>query len=356
VEALRRAAVVLLYLIAGGCVFVFLLNRYLISMKDRKRKPLAIWVSFAAITAGALYLGCAECGALWTIAPILIVALALLGEARRVVIRRQYRGEPPVERQNNPVSLRKPITTTDLAIARYEVRCPNWQGDRLRIAHMSDFHVNAHLPLSYYRMVMERVAEAHPDLVMLTGDFVSTDEAIPLLADVLAGARGRLETFAVLGNHDHWAGGPEVARAVRSAGITVLENDCRRVTIGDGNDVVICGYDDPWGHSGAWRAPRATPAGLALVLTHTPDNIYHLSGPGITAVFAGHYHAGQIKIPPFGALVVPSAYGRRFDHGHFIVNGTHLFVSAGIGSAAPPFRIYCQPDVFIVDLTGERGS
>ena len=91
---------------------------------------------------------------------------------------------------------------------------------------------------------------------------------------------------------------------------------------------------------------------MTLVLTHTPDNIYELSGPGVTAVFAGHYHAGQIRIPLLGSLVVPSAYGRLFDHGHFVVNGTHLFVTAGVGAAVPPFRVYCQPDVFIVDIRG----
>jgi predicted MPP superfamily phosphohydrolase len=328
----------------------------LISMKDRKRKPAAIFASFAAVMVGALCLGYAGSGILWVLLPVSLLALALAGEARRIVARRRYRGDPPVERRNTPFSLRKPVTTTDLAVARYELQCPNWQGDRLRVAHVSDFHVNAHLPLSYYRAVMERVAEAEPDFIVLTGDFVSTDEAVPLLPDALAGARGRLGTFAVLGNHDYWADGPGIARAIRTAGITLLENSCHRIPIGDNRSVVICGYDGPWGHSGPWQAPQVASGELALVLTHTPDNIYRLAGPRIAAVFAGHYHGGQIKIPPLGALVVPSDYGRRFDHGHFVINRTHLFVSAGIGSAAPPFRIYCQPDVFIVDIRGRQNS
>ena len=351
-----RIVFVLLYLAAGGCLFIFLLNRFLISMKDRQRKAPSIWTSFVVVMAGALGLSLVGDGPAWALLPVCILALTVGGEARRMIVRRRHRGNPPIERQNAPVSLGKPVTTTDLAVIRYELHCPGWQGSRLRIAHVTDFHVNAHLPLSYYRMVMERVAAADPDLVVLTGDFVSTGEAIPLLPDALAGARGRLGTFAVLGNHDHWVDGPEVADTIRSTGIVLLENDCRRMAASDQKGVVICGYDDPWGHAGAWRMPRVAPGELALVLTHTPDNIYRLSKPGITAVFAGHYHGGQIKIPPFGALVVPSSYGRRFDHGHFVVNGTHLFVSAGVGSAAPPFRIYCQPDLFIVDIIGEKGS
>jgi uncharacterized protein len=72
-------------------------------------------------------------------------------------------------------------------------------------------------------------------------------------------------------------------------------------------------------------------------------------------VFAGHYHAGQYRLPWLGALVVPSTYGRRFDHGHFVVSNTHLFVSAGIGATDPPRRIYCQPDLFIVDIKNHDG-
>jgi predicted MPP superfamily phosphohydrolase len=72
-------------------------------------------------------------------------------------------------------------------------------------------------------------------------------------------------------------------------------------------------------------------------------------------VFAGHYHAGQFRIPYIGSVVVPSTYGRRFDHGHFIVNGTHLFATSGIGVAVLPFRIYCQPDIFIVDVMETTG-
>ena len=67
-------------------------------------------------------------------------------------------------------------------------------------------------------------------------------------------------------------------------------------------------------------------------------------------VFAGHYHAGQWRLPWLGAVMLPSRLGRLFDHGHFVVRGTHLFVSAGVGLTRIPLRIYCRPDFFIVDI------
>ena len=66
--------------------------------------------------------------------------------------------------------------------------------------------------------------------------------------------------------------------------------------------------------------------------------------------------AARCEFPGWGALVVPSKYGRRFDHGHFVINGTHLFVTAGVGSAEPPLRLWCQPDIFIVDVGGNMAD
>ena len=91
-----------------------------------------------------------------------------------------------------------------------------------------------------------------------------------------------------------------------------------------------------------------------LVLTHTPDNIYRLNRAGASVVFAGHNHAGQIRIPLAGPVVIPSVYGRRFDHGHFTVNGTDLFVTAGIGTVGPTLRMFCRPDIFVVDIMNKK--
>jgi hypothetical protein len=351
---------VLLCLLAGGCLYLFFLNRYLIEIRDRGRKFPIIAASLVATLLGSLLFGYLATGTPWMIVPGLVLAATLLGELRRVVIRRRCRGELPVAQENAGMSLARPLTTTNLAVMRYEIACPGWSGRDLRIAHVSDFHANHLLPVAYYVSAKRRVAETQPDLVFLTGDFVSKREFVPLLPRFLSLARGRLGTIAVLGNHDYWASADEVADAVRSAGITWLGNGCLRLLVEDGTKpggatiqgtpLRICGCEQPWA-PGEWRSLEEED-GLTLVLTHTPDNIYELSGPGITAVFAGHYHAGQIRVPGLGSLVVPSAYGRLFDHGHFVVNGTHLFVTAGVGAAVPPFRIYCPPDILIVDIRG----
>ena len=232
---------------------------------------------------------------------------------------------------------------------------PSWRGPALRIAHVSDLHLNSHLPLAYYERVMRRVADAQPDLIFFTGDFVTDPQYVNLLPGVLALARGRLGTFGVLGNHDYWADPAAVADTVGATGVTLLRDAAVRVPVGEGRHILIAGCESPWSSPTPPPIARPAPGELALLLTHTPDNIYRLSRLGYAAIFAGHYHGGQIRVPRLGSLVVPSKYGRRFDHGHFVVNSTHLFVTAGVGSAEPPLRLWCQPDVFIVDVVGQHG-
>jgi predicted MPP superfamily phosphohydrolase len=282
--------------------------------------------------------------------PAAVVMMVGMGEARRMIIRRRCRSASPVESVNCGMSLLKPYTTTDLAVIRYEILAPNWPGRRLRVAHLSDLHIDACLPHQYYQAALERANETRPDLIFFTGDFVTHSQYARLLPELLSSARARLATMAVLGNHDYWAGADGVVAALRQAGVTVLGNGFRRMQASDA-DVLVVGCESPWGEN-HWQAPPAGPHELRLCMTHTPDNVYRLSGAGMTAIFAGHYHAGQIRAPVLGPMVVPSAFGRRFDHGHFMVNGAHLFVTSGVGSASPPYRIYCQPDIFVVDIVG----
>lgn len=352
---LARLPTILLWLAAGGCIYLILLNRYLLLQTDGWRKTLILRGSLLLIGAFALLGGALTAGRTW-LAPALPLGVLVAvgaGEARRIILRRRYRAAPAVETENAGIALTAPITTTDLAIYRYELPAPQWRGPRLRVVHVSDLHLNGDLSADYYRTVMARVAQAQPDLLFFTGDLVTRARYAADLPGILTLARGRLATAAILGNHDYWVGPAPVIAAVEAAGVTLLTDRCIRLTVG-GHGLTICGYEAPWSRT-AWRPPPAPPGEMALLLTHTPDNIYRLAGLGFAAIFAGHYHAGQVRLPGLGPVVVPSRYGRRFDHGHYFVNGAHLFITAGIGSAVPPRRIYCQPDFFIVDLLPVAG-
>jgi predicted MPP superfamily phosphohydrolase len=69
----------------------------------------------------------------------------------------------------------------------------------------------------------------------------------------------------------------------------------------------------------------------------------------IDLVLAGHVHGGQVRLPPFGSILVPSRCGRRYDHGAFEEAGTLLHVSRGL-SGEHPVRYNCVPEVTLLTL------
>jgi predicted MPP superfamily phosphohydrolase len=159
--------------------------------------------------------------------------------------------------------------------------------------------------------------------------------------------------YAVLGNHDVWCDGPAVKEILTEAGIQIVTGKWCSLRVHD-QPILLAGCGAPWAEELSGPPPSLN-AGecLRLVLTHTPDNIFRLARLGADCVFAGHCHAGHFRLPWLGSVLTPSLYGRLLDHGHFLMRDTHLFVTSGIGACRPPLRIYCQPDVFIVDIEQE---
>jgi predicted MPP superfamily phosphohydrolase len=337
------------FLIAGCCAWLLAIHRWVIHWVDGSVKTVASALLLVVLTAGSALFGWTVRDSRWVILPTVGIGLVFVGEVRRAYLRHVYRACGPVEVDAPKGDLHGPITTTDLSVLRYALRLPDLQAQRIRIAHVTDMHVTAMPPASYYARVFGTAARYDPDILVLTGDFVSDKGQIPLLADVLKNVRARLGVFAVLGNHDYWTDAVAITEVLRAARIELLGGRCADIPLSAGVSVRLCGDESPWGPN---LLGLGEPSALNVVLTHTPDNIYRLGQEGADIVFAGHNHGGQINLPLLGSLVVPSIYGRRFDRGHFLVNNSHLLVSAGVGAAAPPVRIYCNPELLIVDVTG----
>jgi len=346
--SVEQAVSVALCVLAGEILYVKVVNRWLILMRDSRPKGFIIAAGVALVAAAAFFAG-------YLLPPwpaALVLALLGIMELHRLRLRRACRGSWPVGPRPHQTELARPFTTTDFKVHRYQISLPGWHGEPFRIVHLTDFHVHRKIPEDYYRRVMRAARDERPDLAFFTGDYAARhqlDRFRAILEPV-----GSAGNFAVLGNHDYWDHPNQVRIALADAGFKVLTNESRNITI-KGQELRLTGYDYPWGTQRKTIAPE--PAGPPhLVLTHTPDNIYRLAKAHPDCVFAGHYHAGQIRLPFWGSVVIPSVYGRRFDHGHFLVNGVHLFVPSGIGVANPVFRIYCEPDFFVVDVQNGPGK
>jgi predicted MPP superfamily phosphohydrolase len=331
-------------------VWVFFVNRLMLNLTESLWKRLAIVALALALGALALAPLGSSSGRRPRVWPWLTVLLLFaLGEAQRVWLRHTYGVETAPA-----ADLFTPVTTTALRVTRFTLRIPELPVARMRVVHLTDLHISEELPASYPAQVLEQIRAEKPDLLLLTGDYVSRAERLPLLVGWLQGLPAvHYGAFGVLGNHDYWTGQtPAISEALRHAGVRVLTAECASVALTPDHRLALCGSDAPWGPALDPARVKAAQRGAAatLLLSHTPDTVYELEGLGVNALFAGHTHGGQLRLPGLGALIVPSRYGRRFDQGHFLVEGTHLFVSTGVGADAPPLRLWCPPEILVVDL------
>jgi hypothetical protein len=181
---------------------------------------------------------------------------------------------------------------------------------------------------------------------VLGGSFVEPEAAIR----AMAGIRAPLGVVAVLGNHDWWFDGDRVRKALEEGGIAVLENETARLER-KGAALWLVGLADLW-----TRTPRITealtsvPAGEpVLLLTHSPD-VFPDVPSLVRLTLAGHTHGGQVRLPLFGAPIVPSRFGQRYAAGLIEDEGRLLFVTPGIGTSIIPVRFGVPPEVSLLTL------
>jgi hypothetical protein len=220
----------------------------------------------------------------------------------------------------------------------------------LTILHLSDLHFHGTPDREWFDAIISRCNEWNPDLVAITGDIVDSDAHHRWILPILGRLRYKHAAFAILGNHDYRHDIRRVRRRLRRLKMHVLENNWLTLEINQEKLHIV-------GHEGPWLFPPADLAdcpeeGFRLCLSHTPDNIRWLRENRIDLALAGHVHGGQIRIPPFGSVFIPSLYGRRYDAGTFDEAPTLMHVVRGL-NGEHPVRYNCYPEVAL--LTLERG-
>ncbi|MDB5720656.1 MAG: metallophosphoesterase [Alphaproteobacteria bacterium] len=229
------------------------------------------------------------------------------------------------------------------------------EGQRpIRIALLGDSHLSG--PDSSSERLDRIVADVnaqHPDLVVLAGDYIGDRKLIgPVYSRAqsvapFAKLRAPLGIVAVLGNHDYWDDAKAVTAALRGIGATVLAKQA--VVRGP---LSIGGIDDTLtGHAAPQRTLAAVRRlhGAPLLVSHSPDVFPDLL-PGAPLLLAAHTHCGQIVLPLYGAISVPSRYGSRYLCGYYREYGNAMIVSGGLGTSVLPLRLLARPDWWLITL------
>jgi uncharacterized protein len=238
----------------------------------------------------------------------------------------------------------------------------------LRVLTISDIHTGSnYAPSERIEFMVEQANAQNADLIVLLGDYVSesrwdrealsqpegsdrTELKIPVeeFSPILGRLQAKYGVYAIIGNHDWYHNEEKIARLLREAGITVLQNEIATIEINDA-PVHIWGIEDFWKN-------RAVPTEAydelrekrnIIALTHNPDSLLH-TPDGIAIMFAGHTHGGQLNWPIFGPKAVFN--DPRFMDGHAVVDGKHVYVTSGVGTSVIPFRFRVPPEINVVTL------
>jgi uncharacterized protein len=234
--------------------------------------------------------------------------------------------------------------------------------DGFTIIQLSDFHFDPYFSIIPIRKSVQITNDLKPDLIVLTGDFVSAptiesalrNRRAALLADpcseVLKDLRARHGVWAVLGNHDAFSDPVHVTEALTAGGINVLANSAvpiemtsRRFWLAGVTDVLAR-------HADLDAALKGISAEDAVVLlAHEPDFADHTVKYPVDLQLSGHSHGGQIRAPLIGAVYLPKL-GRKYPRGLKKIDRLSLYTNVGIGTLYVPVRWNCAPEITLITL------
>jgi predicted MPP superfamily phosphohydrolase len=246
-------------------------------------------------------------------------------------------------------------------VVRQEFHLQRWP-ERLNgftVAVLSDFHYDPIFSVHPLRAAIAMVNNLHPDLIALTGDFVTVssigDEAKGALAaepcaSLLRQMSAPHGLWAVMGNHDDATDPEHVTRALQAQNIQVLANQSQPIEQ-DGARFWLAGVNDVMnGAADLSKTMHGVPASEAVILlAHEPDFADEAAKSPIDLQISGHSHGGQIRIPFLPPLYLP-ALAKKYVWGTYQVGPLMLHTSAGLGTIGVPMRLNCPPEITLLTL------
>ena len=219
-----------------------------------------------------------------------------------------------------------------------------------RVVHLSDFHYGPLVDPRHLERAIEIANDLKPDLIALTGDYISQERRY---AAPCAELVGRLEAkhgvFAVLGNHDHWTDEKLIADLFRTEDIQVLINEGLRVDV-SGESFWLAGVDDTMvGLEDLSLALAGSRDGeFKLLLAHNPIILRRAARANVDLVLSGHTHGGQVTLRPEKNR--SGRPRRRMLRGLGRRANTQIYVTRGLGMVVLPIRYGCPPEVSLLEL------
>jgi hypothetical protein len=251
----------------------------------------------------------------------------------------------------------------DVEVTRQRIRLPRLPKafEGFRIAQLSDFHISPFMTAEQIRRFAEITNDLKPDLVALTGDFLTWDAgAQGEVVQALAPLRAPYGVFGCLGNHEVYARTQySITQMLGTAGIRILRHATAAIRSG-GESVNLIGVDFQGCHECPTFPPQdylrdieplVVPDTVNILLSHNPESFDRTAQLGIDLSLAGHTHGGQLALESVRRGLNLSSLGYTYTRGRYEKGGSQLYVNRGIGTIGFPIRLGAAPEITVFELT-----
>ncbi len=233
--------------------------------------------------------------------------------------------------------------------------------ENLRIVHISDIQGDQYTGREQIARYIEQVNAQQPDVVIFTGDLISYGtDFIEMSAEEFAHVEAAYGIFAVVGDHDYWAGLENVEPALESRGIELLRDENRYIPIGS-DSLLLTGITQVYSQRAQEEQVQKLTeepgnAALKVLASHqvselllqaAEDNEYRL-------LLAGHTHGGQVRVPLFGMTFSASDLETEFVGGLYRSGDLFVNVNNGLGFTLAPVRYNAPPAVTVITLSDSQ--
>ena len=235
-----------------------------------------------------------------------------------------------------------------------------------RIVQLSDIHIGPFMGAGEVRKYVRITNALKPDLIALTGDFITWDPATQrAVVEVLAGLKAPFGVFGCLGNHEAWSNTEDsITELFAQVGIRILRQARVAVAAG-GESFNLIGVDfTTRRHMVPGREHfvkqylegvenLVTPDTANILMSHNPDTFDRAAELRIGLSLAGHTHGGQVALEFVSPEIAPSRLVTPYVAGWFEKPGGQLYVNRGIGTIGMPIRIGAPPEITVYELATE---
>ncbi len=223
----------------------------------------------------------------------------------------------------------------------------------IKIVQISDVHLGHIIREARLKNILDKIKAEKPDILISTGDLVDGQRSdLNDLSSLFKEINPRYGKFAITGNHEYYAGIEQSLEFIDRSGFRILRGEGLTVNgiiniagVDDHADIISGSTNSTSEKEMLLKLPKDK---FTLFLKHRPLIDEDLNGL-FDLQLSGHTHKGQIF--PFNFFV-----GRFFPFisgYHQITDKSSIYISRGSGTWGPPIRFLTQPEVTVIELSGE---